>query len=213
MIKTYTRELSLKELKLIKQPKISMIWWLFENFILSLVFIIGILLILGNYIHGYLKWNKDAELYMVISIVIIAFIINLKFHFSTLKDFPFPPKIPIEDIKAEITIIQSRKAVEREDPEDFGPGFYFEIKDGVKLKSIFLCGQYLYSATIPNTHIEVTRRSDTKEILDIKTKGTYFSPEKVLPPFSDEEWNSENYHEDGDILNLTLDEIKKKNTI
>lgn len=208
MIKTSTRELSLAEIKEIKQSKRSIIWGLLEGFIFSYLFIFVLLLLSLTYFFENFEWYKEVEFYVFIFILVLAFLFNLKFHFSILKDFPFPPKIPLKNIKAEITIIQSRRAIEREDPEDFGSGFYLAIEEEMTTKTIFLCGQYLYSQKIPNTYIEITRRSDTKEILDVKTKGNYFPPQKIIPPFSDEDWNTENYHEDGEILNVSLEEIE-----
>lgn len=207
MIKTITRTLTPKEKKEIRQSKLSDMWWNFENFTTSFIIIAMVLFTIFSYIKVYFKLIGNVELLFVIFTVVSSLILNLVFHYYLLKDFPLAKKTPIKDIKAEVTIIQSKRAIEREDPEDFGPSFYLEIKEGITTKTIFLWGQYLYCAKVPNTYIEITRRNDTKEILDIKTKGIYFPPEKTIPSFSDADWIADTFHKDGEIINLSLEEI------
>ncbi|HLP50459.1 MAG TPA: hypothetical protein VK154_06210 [Chitinophagales bacterium] len=117
----------------------------------------------------------------------------------------------IDSALIEIFNVKTSRAIEREDPEDFGPAYYLEVLENGKPKTLFLWGQYfdeLEEAQFPNTEFEYTRVKRNGEFISFVTLGKYFQPERILPPFAEEVWKNDGCPSDGQILNLMFDEVK-----
>ena len=153
--------------------------------------------------------SKNEEKTAFFIILFIALIFTIRSAITFLDASKKSGERPIAEIRAETTVVKTSRAIKREDPEDFGIVFYLDVVDKGKRKTLFLWGQYLdvleYDQQFPNTHFEITRRSDTKWLMDIKVLGSYFKPEKVLPAFKDQKW--EDLPEDGDLLEIEIEEI------
>ncbi len=125
------------------------------------------------------------------------------------------PPVKIENRQVEVIHVKTRRAVKREDPEDFGAAFYLDVYDQGKQKTLFLWGQYLdelgegdeQEAAFPNTEFELTRDKNTKNLMDIRLLGTYFPPERTLPSFSREVLKAGTYPLDGELIEGSIDEI------
>ena len=106
--------------------------------------------------------------------------------------------------------VKTKRAIEREDIEDFGSSFYLDVEQNGEAKTLFLWGQYideLGEGKFPNSEFMLTRKDDSKEFIELKLLGKYFKPEKVLPAFDKKLWKSDKCHEDGQIINSPIDEI------
>ena len=154
---------------------------------------------------------SHIQLYSSIVILVIAAIITGVIMSKLHKHIGLPPKRPLREVKAELVRVKTSRAVKREDPEDFGVAFYLDVTQDGKRKTLFLWGQYLdeleYEQQFPNTEFVLIRRSDTKELIDIELKGTYFPPERTVPPFPDEIWKQGSFPSDGEIQDLKIEEI------
>lgn len=112
---------------------------------------------------------------------------------------------------SEIEIIHctTKRAIKREDPEDFGVSFYLDTEDG---RTLFLQGQYLdmleSDKQFPNSEFELVRTKSTKEFIDFKIKGNFFEPEKILKAFSKDDYEKGIVPEAGEILEIEFDKIK-----
>jgi len=106
--------------------------------------------------------------------------------------------------------VKTNRAIEREDIEDFGSSFYLDVEENGATKTLFLWGQYLDDlgeGKFPNTEFLLVRKADSKEFIELKLMGKHFKAEKILPAFDKKLWRSGKCHEDGQIINTTLDEI------
>ena len=211
MLKISHRPLTQNEIKSLKRNKFSNFIGDVEMIIGSFAFFTGIfiipLLIYGKFYPVSSRIQDVTTIIILIIVPILTGIIFWKF-----KMIHYKPTKRIEEIIAEIWHIKTHRVIKREDPEDFGVGFYIDITDKVgKRKVLFLWGQYMdmleFDKKFPNTEFKVIKRSDTKQILDIEVCGNYFEPEKTIPFFSEEDWQSGNYHEDGEIIEMSIDGI------
>jgi len=154
--------------------------------------------------------SKNEEKTAFFISLLISLIFTIRSAIKFLDESKKSEERPLSEIRAETTEVKTSRAIKREDPEDFGIAFYLDVVDKGKRKTLFLWGQYLdvleYDQQFPNTHFEITRRSDTKWLMDIKVLGSYFEPEKVLSAFKDQKW--EDLPEDGDLLEIEIEEIK-----
>jgi len=115
-----------------------------------------------------------------------------------------------KNVLAETLHVKTNRAIERGDIEDFGSSFYLDVEENGKRKTLFLWGQYLDELgknKFPNSEFVLIREGNTKELINLKLLGKYFEPEKVLPAFEKKLWKSGKCHEDGQIINKTIDEI------
>lgn len=109
---------------------------------------------------------------------------------------------------AEVVNIKSYRVFKRKEFEDFGTGYYFDLGR----KTIYLQGQHLdllnHSRKFPNSDFEIIRTKREKILIDYKTKGDYLKPEKTLKSFTKEQYKSGDFHNDGQIIVLNIEEIK-----
>ena len=112
--------------------------------------------------------------------------------------------------QAEVLHVVTTRAVERADPEDFGPAYYLEVRVAGEPRLLYLQGQYfdeLDEGVFPNTEFRVVRALDTKELLALELLGQPFLPERVLPAFAMADWQRGNTPEDGAVLAGKLAEL------
>ncbi len=178
----------------------------FENFVMTLIFALGALLLPFLILDKYFHFNSITQIiFCVVALSISVFISRRMTKHQKRGD-------AIKSIlagQAEVTHVKASRAIERKDPEDFGVAFYLEVLDNGKAKVLYLQGQYLdeIEELFPATDFEVIRRLDNKEIIELKIIGNSFKPEKVLPAFDMEDWRRGNAPNDGDILNLRFENI------
>lgn len=113
----------------------------------------------------------------------------------------------------EVFHVRTNRIVERKDPEDFGPAFYFEVDYKGDKKTLYLWGQYFYfmePTEFPCTEFEYIRESVNKNFVSLRPFGKKLEPEMILPPFKKEHREHGQYHDDGDILDQRIDEIIQK---
>ena len=205
------RPYNLEEIKLLKSRKYSL-WQHFENF--GMKWIIATFILIGPFLL-YEKFVQEVppktELPIVIILQIIA-IIAVLIIMGRMGEIDWNKKVDneIKNGKAQILKIKTERVVKRKDPEDFGSGFYLEID---KNKTLFLQGQYFdelqYSRKFPNTDFEIVRtKLNFNELIDINSFGEYLKPERKIKAFSEEQYESGNIHYDGDVLEMSIDEIK-----
>ncbi|MBO9658347.1 MAG: hypothetical protein J7527_05935, partial [Chitinophagaceae bacterium] len=120
----------------------------------------------------------------------------------------------IENGTAEAFYVKPLRVVERKDPEDFGPAYYFDVEYKGERKTLFLWGQYFYfteEEQFPSSEFEYVRKSSDKDFIALNVLGSKIVPELELPPFAKEIWDKGYYHEDGQILDESIDEIIREN--
>jgi hypothetical protein len=111
----------------------------------------------------------------------------------------------------EVVHVKTSRAIKREDVDDFGVAFYVSVvHDGIT-KTLYLWGQYLdmltYDNLFPNTEFEFARKKGSEEFVDFKLFGQHFKEEKTLPAFNKVVWNAGTYPVNGQLLNITIDEV------
>jgi hypothetical protein len=153
--------------------------------------------------------SPKIENFLVIAMVILAIGFSI-FMMKKLGDSSYDKIIEeeIDNGMVEILIIKTNKSVKRKDPEDFGIGFYLKLNNQ---KTLYLTGQLYdileYERKIPSTEFEIIRTLKNKIFIDIRVKGNYFTPSNVIEPFTDEQYNNDETHYDGQILNIPIEEI------
>lgn len=212
MLKISQRPLNAQEKKAIKSQHFSDLVGKIELIIGSMMVCILIFLLPFLTFDKYYPVSSKIESIVLIFILVIAAIITGIIYWKFQKVHNFHLQKKLKEIQAEIWHIKTSRAIKREDPEDLGVGFYIDIINGNKRKSsLFLWGQYMdmleYDKKFPNTEFKIIRRSDTQQILDIEVFGQYFKPERTIPFFSDEDWRNGNNHEDGEILEMSIEQI------
>jgi len=104
---------------------------------------------------------------------------------------------------AEVSTFEIRKAVQVEEFEDEGIGFYLETGDG---KTLYLQGQYLYDfENFPSTRVEVVRTPKSRTRLIFKSFGSPLAVSSKLPAFTPKDHEMGRAHYDGDLLDQSLD--------
>jgi hypothetical protein len=183
-----------------------------ENFVLKLIVVI-LVLIAPLLIYGHHN-PVTSDTQAIYCIAIIIFAILIVFWITKKFEGGLTNSKQIDNIKSEqieVVKVQTTRAIKRTDAEDFGVAFYLAVVYNGQPKTLFLWGQYLaeleYDKTFPNTEFEFIRKVGSDEFLDFKTSGKYFTEEKVLPAFDKELWKSGIYPANGQLLDLTIDEI------
>jgi hypothetical protein len=179
----------------------------FENFVMTLIFALGALLLPFLLFDKYFHFNSSKQIIFCVAALIVSLIISRRITKHQKREDA------IKSILAgqvEVTHVKTSRALERKDPEDFGAAFYLEVVNNGKAKVLYLQGQYLdeiEEALFPATDFEVIRRLDNKEVIELKIIGNSFKPEKVLPVFDMEDWRNGNTPNDGDIFDMRFEDI------
>lgn len=213
MITISTRPLSDNEKKELKS-QLPSVYKRVEEFILKTTYILIILIIPFLIINHFWQMPSVIEISYLIGILPLS--LFLAYRMTQKWEGGFSNKKNLNDINkglAEIIHVETLRAIQREDYEDFGLAFYLDVQHNKEQKVLYLWGQYLdeleYEKQFPNTEFEIVREFETKQILDIKLLGNYFAPERILSPFDKQIWKSGKYPMDGDLLDKPLDEIIK----
>ena len=90
---------------------------------------------------------------------------------------------------------------------DLGSGFYIKISEN---QTLYLQGQYYDQlSNFPNTDFEIVKSNlENNELISINVFGKYLKPENKLKPFTIEQFNKNDVHYDGEILNVKIENIK-----
>jgi cell division protein FtsB len=200
-----------EEIKELKSRKNSL-WQNFENFGMkwigvTLVFLAP-LLVYDKFVG---KVSSETQLLILIPLQIIAVGIVI-YWMNRNGQIGWNKKIEneIKNGKAQILKIETDKVFKRKETYDLGSGFYIKISDN---QTLFLQGQYFdqlqYSRKFPNTDFEIVRTNlNFNELIDIKSFGKYLKPEKKLNAFTKEQFERNEVHYDGDILNIPIEQIE-----
>lgn len=214
MIKISTRPLSDVEKKQLKSQQPT-VYKKVEDFMLKTIYIFLILLAPILVIDHF--WQMPSTIEAITLIGILPLTLLFAYKITQNHEGGFSNKKNLDSInkgQAEIIHVQTSRAIKIEDYDDFGLAFYLEVQLNQEQKVLYLWGQYLdelvYEKRFPNTEFEIVREFESKQILDVKLMGKFFAPERILPPFDAQTWKSGKFPMDGDLLDRSMDEIKKK---
>ena len=205
--RTYNPE----EINLLKSRKYSL-WQHFENFGIKWIAILFIIilpfLIYDKFID---KVSSKIQLIILIPVLIVS-IITVIYWMNKNGELDWNKKVEneIKNGKAQVLRIETKKVIKRKETFDLGSGFYIKISEN---ETLYLQGQYFdelqYSRKFPNTDFEIVKTNLTlNELITIKSFGKYLKPEKKLKPFTKEQFEKNEVHYNGDVLNIPIDEIK-----
>jgi hypothetical protein len=211
LIKTTTRAISEQEIQLLKR-QLPGVYSRVEGFLLKLIFIAGALVAPLLVFDHFSPVSSNVQLVYCLLAVLVSISITIWLTIKWEGGFSNANQIAaINNAVVEVVHVNTSRAIERKDTEDFGPAYYVEVFENGKAKTLFLWGQYfemLEERQFPNTEFEFTRIKGSDEFISFKTLGHYFKEEKVLMPFSDEVFKGGNYPTNGQVLDVNIDEIE-----
>ena len=204
--RTYNPE----EINLLKSRKYSLLKH-FENFGIKWIAILFILLLPFLIYNKFVdKVSSKIQLLILIPIVIVS-IISVIYWMNKKGELDWNKKVEneIKNGKAQVLRIETEKVVKRNQTFDLGSGFYIKISEK---ETLYLQGQYFdelqFSRKFPNTDFEIVKTNFTlNELITINSFGKYLKPEKKLKPFTKEQFEKNEVHYDGDLLNISIDKI------
>ncbi len=198
----------IKELKGLKNS----LWQHFENFGMKWIGITFILLAPLLFYDKFVnKVSSETQLMILIPLLIIS--VGIVFYWMNKNgQIGWNKKVEneIKNGKAQVLKIETEKVFKRIETYDLGSGFYIKISEN---KTLFLQGQYFdqlqYSRKFPNTDFEIVRTElNFNQLIDIKSFGKYLKPEKKLKAFTKEQFEQNEVHYDGDLLNIPIEQIE-----
>lgn len=187
-------------------------WTRFESFTGRFIFLVGALLLPCLAIDKYYPVSTTNQLLIIFAVGLLALFIT-RYTQKNYEGSRTRKQVlaAMATGQAEVFHVTTNRAIEREDPEDFGVAFYLEVQVVGTPKLLYLQGQYLDELTwekaFPTTDFVLTRRLDTHELLDIQLRGQYFEPERKLPAFTKARWQTGDIPIDGEVLDGRLDEL------
>ena len=210
-MKKIERPYNPEEIKVLRNKKNSL-WQHFENFGMKWIFITLILLaplLIYEKVVG--KVSSEIQLLtsiplLIISIGIVVYLMNKNGEIGWNKKV----ENEIKNGKAQILKIKTEKVIKRKQTYDLGSGFYIKISEN---ETLYLQGQYFdelqYSRKFPNTDFEIVKtKLNFNELIDVNYFGEYLKPEKKLKAFTKEQFEKNEVHYDGDLLNIPIEKIK-----
>ena len=175
---------------------------------IGITFVLLVPLLLYDKFVG--KVSSETQLLILIPLQIISVGIVI-YWMNKIGEIGWNKKIEneIKNGKAQVLKIETEKVFKRKETYDLGSGFYIKISEN---ETLYLQGQYFdelqYSRKFPNTEFEIVRtKLNLNELIDIKSFGKYLKPEKILKAFTSEQYEKEEVHYDGDLLNIPIDKI------
>ena len=111
---------------------------------------------------------------------------------------------------------RAERAFAVEEFEDEGSQYFIELDDG---RVLFLCGQYLYEdepegeepRRFPCTEFTILRHKKHGYVVDLVCTGDVFEPEGTAPHLTPERWGSDEWPDDGDIIEgVTYDQVRRQ---
>jgi hypothetical protein len=104
-------------------------------------------------------------------------------------------------------------AIRVEEFEDEGSQYFLKLADE---RVLFLAGQYLYepekARSFPCRKIRTTRAPNSRFLIDLACEGPYLEASGVRPPFSRREHDRSEVPQDGDVLRLNFDDLRRTET-
>ena len=210
-MKTIERSYNPEEIKILRSRKNSL-WQQFENFGMKWIGIILVLLVpLLLYEKFVGKVSSETQLLILVPLLILS-IGTVIYWMNKNGEIGWNKKVEyeIKNGKAQVLKIETKKVFMRKETYDLGSGFYIKISE---TETLYLQRQYFddlqYSRKFPNTEFEIVRTKLTfNELVDIKTIGEYLNPERKLNAFTKEQFEENEVHYDGDLLNIPIEQIK-----
>lgn len=211
MITSTTRNFTQEEKRRLIQ-KLPGLYKRIESFVVKLIVIIAVLLIPLLIYDHFSSVASDIQAIYCIVIIVLAVAIAVWITKKQEGGFTNAKQInQIETGQVEVVKVQTTRAIKRKDFEDFGIAYYLSVRDNGQQKTLYLWGQYLdeleYEKQFPNTEFEFIRKTGSEAFIDFKILGQYFVEEKTLPAFCKEIWKSGAYPVNGQLLNISIDEI------
>lgn len=209
-LEQYKRPYNEEEKQILKSYKNSY-WDHFENFakkwMLITLVTIAPLLLYDKYVNKVTSNNQ-----LIVLIVSQIFTISIVVYFMIkMGEIGWNSALnkEINEGKAIVWKVYTKKVFKREETFDLGSGFYIEISEN---QTLYLQGQYFdelqYNREFPNTSFEIVRTSLIQDgLFHYKAFGTYLEPEKVLDAFTSEQFEKEEAHYNLDILEISIEEI------
>lgn len=205
------RKYNLEEINLLKSRKYSP-WQHFENFGMKMlgitIFLLTPLLLYNKFVN---KVPSKIQLFILIPLMIISVGIVI-YWMNKNGEIGWNRKVEneIKNGKAQVLKIETEKVFKRKETYDLGSGFYIKISE---TETLYLQGQFYdelsYSRKFPNTNFEIVKTNlVNNEFITLNTFGKYLKPEKKLKAFTKEQFEKNEVHYDGDLLNIKIDEIK-----
>jgi hypothetical protein len=97
-----------------------------------------------------------------------------------------------------------------EEEEDEGPGYYLKLAGG---QALFLQGQYLMAAEeegFPRAHLRIARARESRSLVSFHCDGPRVPVTGRLAPFGVEDWKAERVPDDGSLLELDFEALKRR---
>jgi len=111
---------------------------------------------------------------------------------------------------AEVTRYEVVEALQVEEYEDEGEGFFLGLRDGrVLFLDGWLTADLEQAQQFPSTALEVSRALSTRLVLDVTPCGTYLPPSATLPPFPLDRLRRGEVPANGAVLDLDLGSIRR----
>ncbi len=106
--------------------------------------------------------------------------------------------------------VKTDRVIKREDPEDFGPCYYFDLGQTSEHKTLFLFGQYLEDDldenVFPCTEFQLIK-GKSGQVIDLIPSGVYLKPFMTLEAYSKEDFKEGKVPDDGQLLTVSIDDI------
>lgn len=181
----------------------------FKEFIIVYVGVVSILMLLLIVYNRIQRMSPNTRITFLYSILIISLLVTPWLR-NKLMGIPVNQPVTETNFQVEVIRVKTNRAIKREDAEDFGLAYYIDVIIDGQHKVLFLWGQYLdvlEGHLFPNTEFEIVRKAGSNYFIDFITLGAYFEEEKVLPPFEEAVWRSDDCPDNGLILDQHIDEV------
>ena len=188
------------------------LWSRFELFLKIWMLIFAILLAPLLIYHKLInEVSSETQLRILIPLLLVSVGIVIFYMYKN-GEFGWNKKVKneIKNGKAQVLKIKTDKVYKRKETYDLGSGFYLKIS---KNETLYLQGQYFdelqYEQEFPNTDFEIVRtKLSFNKLIHIKSFGEYIKPEKKLKAFTKEQFDKNEVHWDGDLLEIPIEQIK-----
>ncbi|MEQ1893977.1 MAG: hypothetical protein ABL998_15660 [Planctomycetota bacterium] len=153
----------------------------------------------------------------------IALVVMLRVRRSVAPTFAHHRSLHAEDLAAGhavCTTFEITDALRVEEFEDEGSQYYLALTDG---RVLFVSGQWLYEyedgededgkptpARFPCRRFTLERAAKSGLFLDLIPQGPAFPPSDTLPPFKDADHTAGTVPDDGDVLTVDFDSLRKR---
>lgn len=180
-----------------------------ENALMAFIIIAGILLLPLLAIDKYIvDVPSTIQLITLVPIICVAAYLAYRLD-KTGNDSPYL-KTDIEAGVVTVYHVKTDKVIKREDPEDFGLSYYFDLGPTSEYKTLFLFGQYLEDDldehVFPCTEFQLIK-GKSGQVIDLIPSGVYLKPFKTLEAYSKKDFKEGKVPDDGQLLTVSIDDI------